>query len=382
LPEAEPERPDWPALLERAIRGEGVRSVYQPIVDLQRCTVAGYEALTRFDLGSPHGPDTWFAAAHEYGVRAELEATTLRAALSSRATLPLNTFLTVNVEPESLLSSEVMSVIGECRNLAGIVIEITEHRAIADPQKIQWVLEKLRADGALIAVDDAGAGYAGLQQILTLRPNILKLDRALVEGVDVDETKAALVEMFGIFANRIDGWLLAEGIETVAEARRCAALGVPLAQGYLFARPTAPWADIEPGVEEQLIGSARVRDMATLHSMIELAPAVSDRSPDEARTILAGGRSTHVVLVDHDHRPTGMFTLESMLSGVTIQALRVNVNSSPHEVAHRLSTSTTGHTMVPVMVSDNEGHYLGTVPIQRLLATLASLEYSGPVVTV
>jgi hypothetical protein len=279
----------------------------------------------------------------------------------------------VNLEPESLQSPEVLDVFRACGNLGGLVVEITEHRPIEDPEKIQWILERLRTDGALLAVDDAGSGYAGLQQILTLRPDILKLDRALIVGVDTDETKAALVEMFGIFANRIDGWLLAEGIETIGEARRCAALGVPLAQGYLFARPAAPWADIEAGVEQQLLGSARWRDGATLHSMIEFAPAVHASQLDDARAILATGDATHVVLVDDDRRPTGMFTLESMLSGVTLQALRSNVNSSPHEVAHRLSTSITGHTLVPVMVSDNEGHYLGTVSIQRLLATVASL---------
>jgi hypothetical protein len=270
-----------------------------------------------------------------------------------------------------------MAVFSAGSNLAGLVIEITEHRPIEDPQRIQWILERLRAEGAMLAVDDAGSGYAGLQQILTLRPNILKLDRALIEGVDTDETKAALVEMFGIFANRIDGWLLAEGIETIGEARRCAALGVPLAQGYLFARPAPPWAGIEAGMEERLLGSARRADTTTLHSIIELVPAVGVAHSSDARAILANGEATHVVLIDGDDRPVGMFTLESMLSGVTIQALRANVNSSPHEVAHRLSTSTTGNTMVPVMVSDNEGHYLGTVAIQRLLATLASLQYTA-----
>ena len=266
---------DWPQLLEGAIAGRGVRSVYQPIVELSRCTVAGFEALTRFDVGPPGGPDTWFAAAHEHGVAAELEATTLRAALAMRAALPPNTFMTVNVEPESLSSPGVMAIFAENASLSGLVVEITEHRPLADPQRVQWALERLRGQGALIAVDDAGSGYAGLQQILTLRPNILKLDRALVEGVDRDETKAALVEMFGIFANRVDAWLLVEGIETIGEARRCAALGVPLAQGYLFARPEKPWATIDSRIPELLapFASARQgRDPARDHRTVADGP--------------------------------------------------------------------------------------------------------------
>jgi hypothetical protein len=216
-----------------------------------------------------------------------------------------------------------------------------------------------------------------LQQILTLKPDILKVDRSLIEGIDVDESKAALVEMFGIFADRIDAWLLAEGVETVGEARRCSALGVALAQGYLFARPGPPWVGITPGVEEQLIGSARQRT-TTLHSIIELMPSVDAAHPDDARTILIDGGASHVVLVDTDRRPVGIFTAESMLSGVTINALRANVHATAHDVAHRLSTSTSGDTVAPILVTDNEGRYLGTVPIQRLLASLASRPLPAP----
>jgi EAL domain-containing protein (putative c-di-GMP-specific phosphodiesterase class I) len=364
---------DWALLLEEAIAGRGVRSVYQPIVDLKRCTVAGYEALTRFDIGPPGGPDMWFAAAHEHGVAAELEATTLRAALAARPMLPPNTFMSVNVEPESLSSPGVMAIFAETASLSGLVVEVTEHRPLADPQRVQWMLERLRGRGALVAVDDAGSGYAGLQQILTLRPNILKLDRALVEGVDRDETKAALVEMFGIFANRVDAWLLVEGIETIGEARRCAALGVPLAQGYLFARPAEPWASIDSRVPPQLAPFASARDGTTLHGIIELLPTVHVDQSEDARSIFALDEAHHVVLVDDDDRPTGMLTLESMMNGETLPTLRVNVDSSPQELAHRLSTSTVGDTVLPAFVTDATGRYLGTVWIQRLLVTLANV---------
>ncbi|MEP4651984.1 MAG: EAL domain-containing protein [Ilumatobacter sp.] len=102
----------------------------------------------------------------------------------------------------------------------------------------------LRRSGALIAIDDAGAGHSGLQQILQLRPSIVKLDRSIIEGVDRDESKVAMVEMLGVFANRVDAWLLAEGVETGAEARRLFDLGVPLVQGYFFGRPSDPWSPI------------------------------------------------------------------------------------------------------------------------------------------
>lgn len=368
---------DWGRLLARAIFGEGVRSVFQPIVDLQRCTVAGYEALTRFELDPRRSPDLWFAAAHRLGLRAQLEAGTLRSALAFRRSLPRNTFLTVNVEPESLTSPEVASVLRAQGSLGGLVLEITEHRPIEDPQKLQWALDEFRRLGAMVAIDDAGSGYSGLQQILILKPNILKLDRSLVAGLDTDEVKAALAEMIGIFANRIDAWLLAEGIETLGEALRCASLGVPLAQGYFFARPADPWAGIADGVVEKMRDAARLPRGAGLHPLVRPTPSVSVKYPDDARTLLAVGEDPHVVLIDEHRCPVGLYTVESMVTGVSVPALRVNVSTSPHELAHRLSTWSDRDTIVPAMVTDAEGRYLGTVSIQRLLASLGNRPTPG-----
>lgn len=205
--------------------------MFQPIVDLRRRTVAGYEALTRFDHPDAGvGTEQLFEAAAERGLGAELDAAALHSALSHRPDLPGNCFLTVNVEPASLLSAAVRTELGSVGSLAGLVVEITERRPW-DPQRIEPALNWLRGAGALIAVDDAGSGYAGLQQILSLRPSVLKVDRALIKDIDSNEAKVALVEMLGVFASRVDAWVLAEGVETLAEAQRLITLGIPLAQG-------------------------------------------------------------------------------------------------------------------------------------------------------
>ena len=86
----------------------------------------------------------------------------------------------------------------------------------------------------MIAVDDTGAGYAGLHHLISVRPEIIKLDRTLVAGIDTDRPRRALVEMFGSFANRFDAWVLAEGVETAAELATLRRIGVPLAQGFLL----------------------------------------------------------------------------------------------------------------------------------------------------
>lgn len=255
-PSIEHHAEQWAARLDRVIDGRpGVRaeasgtitSVFQPIVDLPRRTIVGFEALSRFsnDDGIRRGPDEWFAAANALGLTAELDHAALSSALLERSRLPRNCFLTINVDPESLLDRAVMSLLFSQGSLDGLVIEITEHRSW-NWDDLSPAVDRLRSAGAMFAVDDASAGYSGLQQILQLRPSILKLDRSLVEGVDHDEARRALIEMLGIFANRIDAWILAEGVETLGEARALDELEVPLVQGYFLSRPAPPWTSLDP----------------------------------------------------------------------------------------------------------------------------------------
>jgi len=99
-----------------------------------------------------------------------------------------------------------------------------------------------------MAVDDMGAGYSGLGQIMALHPRYLKLDRSLIKGIDVDRERAALVGALTEYARRVDSLLVAEGMESAAELRTLIELGVPLAQGYYLARPARPWPLVAPGL--------------------------------------------------------------------------------------------------------------------------------------
>src|SRR3954453_906496 len=218
--------------------------VFQPIVDLPAATVAGYEALARFP-GSA-GPDVWFAAAAEAGIAAELEALAIHKALAVVDALPPDTFLTVNVSPHILGSAPVQDALPPRPDLHRVVVELTEHTPVHDLAALRRQCDELRSRGALIARGAAGSGYSGLQQLAALRPQVVKLDRALVSDADTDPVRVALAEMLGEFAGRIDAWLLAEGIETTAELAAFARLGVPLAQGWLLGRPTPDFAPLAP----------------------------------------------------------------------------------------------------------------------------------------
>ena len=220
----------------RIIAGQAFAPVYQPIVDLAANEVVGYEALTRFADGV--APDEQFAAAEDCGLGLELEAATLNAALNAARALPRHAWLSLNVSPRLVLGVEPLRslVASQARR---IVLEITEHAAIADYALLRHALRRLptRVD---LAVDDAGAGFASFRHILELRPRFVKLSREFILGIDRDPARRAMVGALAGFSVNRGGLLVAEGLESEAERSAVAALGVPLGQGYLLGRPAAP----------------------------------------------------------------------------------------------------------------------------------------------
>ncbi|HET9188848.1 MAG TPA: EAL domain-containing protein, partial [Acidothermaceae bacterium] len=128
------------------------RLLFQPIVDLTKGSIAGYEALARFDGPVEATPDKWFAAAARAGLGPALESRVVRAALAARESLPPNCFLTVNVTPRALTSAPVMDEFLRGGELTGLFVELTEEQAISDPDAMRRDLARLRDRGAMIAL--------------------------------------------------------------------------------------------------------------------------------------------------------------------------------------------------------------------------------------
>ncbi len=223
--------------------------VFQPIVSLTEGRIVGYEALTRFDDPSDRTPHEWFTMARLCGLGSQLQALAAAQALAIPYR-PAGTYLSLNLEPSSLGSPAFESVLPQ--NLSGILIEITEQELITDHVRLVEQLETLRSRGARIALDDTGAGYSGLRHVTLMRPDVIKLDRALVENLHADPGKLALLESFTSFARRTEAQVCAEGIESDAELDALADLGVDLGQGYRLARPGPAWPSIEPEVADGL----------------------------------------------------------------------------------------------------------------------------------
>jgi len=186
----------------------------------------------------------------------ELEAAAIEAALVPLGREP-GTHLAVNVSPSGLTSEQVQAVLP--RDLTDIVVELTEHEVFADDEVFAQVLRDLRHRGARIAIDDAGAGYAGLKAVMWVQPDIVKLDRDLTRAIHTDPARMALVESFVRFARRVGTTVCAEGIESVEDLQALANLDVPWGQGHALGSPSATWSTVPPAAVEacrSTLGSA------------------------------------------------------------------------------------------------------------------------------
>jgi diguanylate cyclase (GGDEF)-like protein len=244
---ARPSRADERGEIEQLLRRgpAAIRPVFQPVLELATGRVCGYEALARVEGAAARRPDQWFAQAHRVGLGAELEALALRSALSIPGR-PAGTFLALNVSPRALLSQAVADALPE--DLSDFVIELTEHELFTADLALETRLDELRARGARVALDDAGAGYAGLQQLIRVAPEILKIDRSLVHGAHSDTSRYALLEALVAFAGSTGAAVCGEGVEDLADLRALADLDATYAQGYALARPAEPWAALSSDV--------------------------------------------------------------------------------------------------------------------------------------
>lgn len=218
----------------------------QPIVRLTDGEVVGYEALSRAP-SAPGTPDRWFAAAtaaDDPALGPQLEAACLHA-IADVGPPPEGRLRFVNVTPGHIGSPLVVAALD--RLDGPTVIELTEQEAIADLTALRRHLARWISRGMRVALDDVGSGYAGLQQIVRLRPEFLKLDRGLIAGIDSDRTRQSLVASLVGFARQAGTSIVAEGIETDRQLLWLREAGVTLGQGFFFARPAPGWPALVTG---------------------------------------------------------------------------------------------------------------------------------------
>ena len=223
--------------INRVMEGKGRSMVYQPIVELDGHRVIGMEALARFsDGGAPWPIPQWFAEADAVGMGTELELACNRAALADLAVIPADRYVSINASYRTAESDGLLELL-DAVDASRVVIEITEHEAVEEYDRLTQALQRVRERGARVAIDDAGAGFASLRHILLIDPEIIKLDVSLTSGIDSDARRRALATALITFAEEMDIAVVAEGIENDLEHAALRALGVRFGQGYFLGRP-------------------------------------------------------------------------------------------------------------------------------------------------
>jgi len=228
--------------LKGIISDKLLKAAFQPICRLADGTVMGYEALIRGPQGTAlERPNALFAVSHENGIDVELESLCLETTFGRLPRAVAARRLFVNASATLLrhpifLNARNLSAINKSH--PDVVIEISEKEVVGDYATFRGILDVLRGANLKIAIDDAGSGYSGLETILYLRPDYIKVADSLVRGLEKDAIKREIITSLASIGRRIRATLIAEGIEREEEHKALDSLGIEYGQGYLLGRPS------------------------------------------------------------------------------------------------------------------------------------------------
>ena len=361
-------------VVARALDGH-LTAAYQPIVDIARMVIVGYEALLRYRtdhglIAPAFSAPELLASARRIGRIAEVESAALREALQIRDDLPHDCFLSLNVSVAALSDERVTELLRRQGALNGVVLELSHDDAalVADARES---LDQLRDRGASVAIVDPMLHPASLEDLLLLEPGYLKLDRNLVGGVATSRAKLAVIDSLRRLAERLGVDVIAQGIEDLADLRSLERLGVTFGQGFLIAKPAAGPAVARP-LLTALQTSIGERDQATRNSVARLVEPVCELTEEELDTPLAP-KATGVefeVLVTELREPLAVLRrigrrVESI--SLTIVDERTAVRDAARLAMRRPATS----RFEPLVCVDEFGACAGVVRIDRLIDLLA-----------
>jgi EAL domain-containing protein (putative c-di-GMP-specific phosphodiesterase class I)/GGDEF domain-containing protein len=404
--------------IQQVIQDRLLSPHFQPIVAVSEARVVGYEALIRGPASLKlRDPQALFSAAANAGLLRELERACWSVIVEEVARnmdrLPRWARIFLNVLPEDIADAAFLAhVTAEMEKTridpARIVIEITETSRIEDYHAFNESLASFRQLGFGVAVDDAGAGHAGLQMIAEINPDFLKIDQSLVRGIDQSIAKRAGVEALLLIARSLGMTVIAEGIENEDELQALHQLGVSLGQGFLLAHPTQDMATGISSIPFQLKtsqwagidvpmygGRGRIGDIAAP------APTVTQQTPmRNLLRIFETRRASDAVVVVDQGVPRGLITRSKVQHEMSrpFAPDRLQTRRAAHladeqplivdceaqlDAVSRLATARADAERYDDIVVVRDGKLVGTVPCFRLLgaltdARLSSANHSNP----
>jgi EAL domain-containing protein (putative c-di-GMP-specific phosphodiesterase class I)/CheY-like chemotaxis protein len=218
------------------------RIAFQPIISWRARLVVGYEALLRTQEPTLLRPDHFIDAASRLGRLPDLGRRARACTAQEVESAPPDATIFVNIHASDLTDDELTSPTAPLSKIAGrVTLEVTERTSLHDAGDLRSRLDALRALGYRLAVDDLGAGYAGLSSLALVDPEVVKIDMSLVRDVDKNAAKQEVIRSMAHLAAGLGMELIVEGVETAAERDTLVTLGCDLMQGFLFARPTFGW---------------------------------------------------------------------------------------------------------------------------------------------
>jgi EAL domain-containing protein (putative c-di-GMP-specific phosphodiesterase class I) len=228
------------AAFDRALTG--LTMAYQPVIDVAARTIFGFEALMRSSEKAYASPMALLEAAERLDRLTDLGRRIRNLVAEQVPRAPAGAAMLVNLHPRDLLDDHLFDPTSPLSQQAKrVILEITERSLLEDVPNPHARIARLRALGYRVAVDDLGAGYAGLNSFAQLEPDLVKLDLTLVRDIHLAPTKRSLVQAMIEVCRQLKVLLIAEGVETAAERDVLTELRCPLMQGYLFARPGPPF---------------------------------------------------------------------------------------------------------------------------------------------
>ncbi|GAB6100538.1 EAL domain-containing protein [Halanaerocella petrolearia] len=396
-----------PNLVEQlinVIEDREIRTVFQPIVNLKNGSILGYEALSRGPKDSSlESPYHLFRVAKNYDQLFALEKACRETALDNCRKIDDKYNIFINVDPaviydEDFRSGTTKEMINELSiSQKEIVIELTEKTSIDDLQGFRLALDNYRQQGYKIAIDDTGAGYSGLQSIVSISYNYIKLDRSLVQDIDQDPVKKSLLEAFMEFADKINSKVIAEGIERKEELKTLIKMGVNYGQGYLIARPQE---EIQTKLEitNQIIDMNKqcrylgeetiVGELAKKNTTVTITSTTKNKVVDN---LFEHRSELNSIVVLNDTQPVGIimrddfyyrlgtqygyaiFINKAVQSIMDDQPLVVEANTSLAQVVELAMDRDTDNLYNSVIVTKNN-QYIGVVSIKKILEELTNIQ--------
>jgi EAL domain-containing protein (putative c-di-GMP-specific phosphodiesterase class I) len=217
-----------------------VRMAFQPIVDARTRTVYAYEALVRGNNGEGAGeviarvrPEQLY----RFDQTCRVKAIATAAALGMQARLSINFAPNAVYEPATCIRLTLAAAERCDFDASMLIFEVTESERITDIPRVVRIIKDYQGRGFLTAIDDFGAGYAGLNLLAEFQPDIVKLDMALIRNIEQDPVRRAITSGSVATCRQLGCDVLGEGVETAAEYRVLRDMGINLFQGYLFAKP-------------------------------------------------------------------------------------------------------------------------------------------------